>query len=313
MGGPGCCGIPRGVGLTKVTDARGGCRRGTDDPSTVRDRRSPGSGGAGLFGLCRRSSASSGEQGGCRDHHAVARVKTTPVTSTTQPSPSTTTTTAPAVKTNASTFTPAVPPAPAPAPVDHDDDNCPVPTGVRVEQLRCEGQYGSRHLFDRTAGPDSARVREHRTGVHGESHRLRVSARQHRQRIGSIGVVERGAGIGGMPVDLHGTDRAGGELVAELLDHVGTGLVHPRTDAGVSRRAGSGRSVRDHRAEQWRLQPDSGGAGGDGQPHPVASPKPKAVPAGRRIPPGRFRQIGAVGRQATGRSPDLSRPPGTLS
>ncbi len=49
------------------------------------------------------------------DHHAVARVKTTPATST-QPSPTTTTTTAPAVRANASRLTPAIQPGPAPVP-----------------------------------------------------------------------------------------------------------------------------------------------------------------------------------------------------
>jgi hypothetical protein len=60
---------------------------------------------------CARGAQHLGE--GPVDDHAVARVKTTPATSTAQPTPSTTTTTAPTVKTNASTITPEVQPAPA--------------------------------------------------------------------------------------------------------------------------------------------------------------------------------------------------------
>ncbi len=110
-GRAGMCGIPRGVGLTKtIKPAAGGVAgRMARRPFVI-------VGLLGVVALACSACAGGPQHLGAKpvDHHAVARVKTTPATSTTtQPSPSTTTSTSPTVKTNASTFTPAVAPAPA--------------------------------------------------------------------------------------------------------------------------------------------------------------------------------------------------------
>lgn len=112
-GRAGMCGIPRGVGLTKTMKPAAGAVVGR-----IVRRLSVIVGLLGVVALACSGCAGGPEHLGAKpvDHHAVARVKTMPATSTTtQPSPSTTTSTSPTVKTNASTFTPAVAPAPAPA------------------------------------------------------------------------------------------------------------------------------------------------------------------------------------------------------
>ena len=194
---------------------------------------------------------------------------------------------------------------------DHNDHGGPVPARVCLERLRGEGQYGPEQLLARTTGPDHARVREHRTGLHRQRDGVCLSARQHRVWVRIVGVVERGAGLDGMPVDLHGSDRAGSELVTEFFVLMGAGVLHAGA-GGLSRPAGSARSVSSRRDERGREQPDSGGRAGGDQPH-----RGDLVTRGGPAGPGEARRDGSgwSGRWPTGRgrSPDLSRPPATLS
>lgn len=76
-------------------------------------------------------------------------------------------------------------------------------------------------------------------------------------------MVERGAGLGRMPVGLHAAYRSGGELVTDLRVLVGTDDLHARAGVGVPRPDSVGRSVSGDRAERRRIESDPGGGAGD--------------------------------------------------
>ena len=304
-GRAGICGISRGVGLTKTMRPAAGAVVGriVRRPFVI----------VGLLGVV--ALVCSGCAGGAQhlgakpvDHHAVARVKTTPATSTTR-------------SRRPRRRPPQRPPSrptrarsllrfsrrrrPAPAPRRRTDPFPPAcvwsnfVTRVSTDQ----GTYAAGApvqialVFENT-GP-ACTVNE--TGYACPVVNIDNAA-------GALVWSSAAPASTGCPSTFTGPTVLAANWSQRLLDPVGPGLVHTGTDAGVSWLAGSGRSVRDHRAERWWIQPDSGGAGGDGQPH---RSEPVARSGSGRSRERRPRPDHSGPVQL--RSPDLSRPPGTLS